>query len=419
MSSFSIYNSLLSMRIMKTPRYFSIALILSLGITTFAWLSPEAMMPTRRSLTTIEMGLPLSRQEQKDYKIITCSSSNELADAISGYVMDTDIVAELGSQLREVSTQICETCKAAVLVDIIRKFPKTVVGGQKRTHAMRLNNTTPFYPDKATFIEIPSLECWRQAFFEGCAQDTGYDVLILDVNAIVGNDLEWTSLSLVQQFEFQNQIARKQSTRLNVKPLLVLVKSMGLNQWASRLVHARKWKGQPDVASSTHIVAAVGVHEYRGTIPCTVQTDDAVLEVGCHLGTTTSIIESRAAYSIGVDIGPKIIREAQDRHPEVFFRVGNAWKTAGLLRIQQEYFTGARIKAEKERKIGFDVVYVDVGGLSGSDGLLEAISLVSSLWHALEPRCIVIKSLCMQRLSSKLIPYWKSQKDYQHRMRND
>jgi hypothetical protein len=57
------------------------------------------------------------------------------------------------------------------------------------------------------------------------------------------------------------------------------------------------------------------------------------------------------------------------------------------------------------------VVFVDVGGLSGSDGLLEAIALVSSIRYALEPRCIVIKSLCMQRLSTKLVSFWHVQKE--------
>ena len=130
-------------------------------------------------------------------------------------------------------------------------------------------------------------------------------------------------------------------------------------------------------------------------------------------------------------MGAKIIREANQRHPTVFFQVGNAWRTAELLRIQQDFLYSAHLllgvatsanatsirvtdtlrKEEHDnRRIGFDVVYIDVGGLSGSDGLLEAISLVSSIRYALEPRCIVIKSLCMRRLSTALEPYWQIQK---------
>ena len=50
----------------------------------------------------------------------------------------------------------------------------------------------------------------------------------------------------------------------------------------------------------------------------------------------------------------------------------------------------------------YDIVYADIGGLSGSDGHLESLSLLDALGHALEPRCIVIKSLCMRQLAGRL-----------------
>ena len=60
--------------------------------------------------------------------------------------------------------------------------------------------------------------------------------------------------------------------------------------------------------------------------------------------------------------------------------------------------------------LGYDVVYIDLGGLSGgSDGLLESVSLLSAIENALEPRCIVIKSLCMRRLVSSLISFYELQ----------
>ena len=82
--------------------------------------------------------------------------------------------------------------------------------------------------------------------------------------------------------------------------------------------------------------------------------------------------------------------------------------------MQQDYYKtpdGKSLMENRARSAGFDVVYVDVGGLSGSDGLLEAISLLSSLKFSLEPRCIVIKSLCVQRLSNILVPYWRVSKE--------
>jgi hypothetical protein len=432
--------------------------------TTTRQAIPHGQIMLRRWATVQTSSSPLDQSNKHDYsneksptsrdfatKIITCSSSKELAHAVSTYVQPGHRVAELGSQLREVSTAICESLlqatttdssssqhprphqqqdqSSAVLVDVIRKFPKSDEGA--RTDAMR--RATPkgddeFLPSVATFLEIPQLQDWRRAFFfpdederSSSAQmippPTAYNVFVLDVNAIVGNDLEWTSLSIIREFEALNHNSKSRSSS---SPLVVLVKSMELNQWANRLVHGVKWvnqQGQHEAIPAPHIVATRGVHQYRSTIPYTVRSNDSVLEVGCHFGTSTALLHAAAwdGCCVGVDLGPKIIREANQKHPGVFFRVGNAWRTAELLRIQQEYYreNPSNKDEQQQRRIGFDVVYVDVGGLSGSDGLLEAISLISSIRYALEPRCIVIKSLCMQRLSSALVPYWQIQKQQQ------
>jgi hypothetical protein len=356
-------------------------------------------------------------------KIITCSSTKELKEAIKTCVHSHHVVAELGAQLRQVSAQICEQCDSAVLVDVERKFPKLQepkdnVVNVHRTAAMRLatndDDEDAFYPEKANFLEIPKLQDWRQAFFPSSDDNTSssskrpvYDVLVLDVNAIVGNDLEWTSLSLIQQFEAQQPDS----------PLIILVKSAGLNQFASRLVYGKHYRGVEHYKAipPPHILATVGVQEYRNTIEHVVRPEDAVLEVGCHFGTTTAILDDVGDYCIGVDVGSKIIAQAQKKYPQIRFSVGDAWKTAALLRIQQDFYNSSKQQhpnsSGHDRKIGFDVVFVDVGGLSGSDGLLEAIALVSSIRYALEPRCIVIKSLCMQRLSTKLVSFWHVQKE--------
>lgn len=337
-------------------------------------------------------------------KIIACSSTKELKEAIQLCVKSNHIVAELGAQLRDVSTQIVQNCQQAVLVDVTRKFPKENKTKETRTTAMRLDSSELFHPEKATFVEIPKLEDWKQAFFP-MNNDSHYDVLVLDVNGIVGNDLEWTALSLIQQFQSQQQ----------GKDLLVLVKSLGLSQISARLMYGKNYENYKNKIPPPHILATVGVQEYRSTIPHVVQQDDAVLEVGCHFGTTTAMLDEKADYCIGVDVGSKIITAAQAKHPNTYFRVGDAWKTAALLRIQQDFFLkcaqeNRSLSSLNRRPIGFDVVYVDVGGLSGGDGLLEAILLVTSIRHALEPRCIVIKSLCMQRLSNKLVSFWSLKK---------
>lgn len=397
-------------------------------------------------------------------RYVSCSSTTEVAAAVRNLVKPGCRVAELGAQLREVSTSICESLllpqayttdggggegitgssSAAVLVDVKRKFPRN--NEPRRTKAMRRpGDEVGFYPDVATFVEVPSLEGhWREAFTTSSG-GANYDVLVLDLNSIAGNDLEWSSLSIAREFAATFKGCRT-----------AIIRSASLNVWASRLVHGQRWidaRGKAvnsDLVPPPKIVATVGVQEYRATIPWTVRPGDAVLEVGCHLGTSTARLHEAAAavaanaaaaptddatqgardtcsHCIGVDVGPKIVRGARDRYPHIYFAVGDAWRTAGLLRIQREFLrlqratppeaaaaaadaenSGGNIgnSSQQPRLVGFDVVYVDVGGLSGNDGLIEAINLLSSMMYALEPRCIVIKSLCVRRLASALVPAW-------------
>jgi hypothetical protein len=361
----------------------------------------------QKNPATTNGGPPERLASKEKLRWITCSSTNELEAAVSQFVRPGDAVAELGSQLRDVSTTICETLDgkgSAVLVDVARKFPKNTNAANEgpRTRAMRRpDDEIGFYPGVATFMEIPELDGWRSAFQE--SKTDSFDVLVLDVNAIVGNDLEWTSLSIVREF-----------TAMYANCRVVLIKSLNLNQWATRLVHGQRWidnQSVYDKSRGPHIIATVGVQEYRKTIPFTVKAGDSVLEVGCHLGTSSVLLQEAASaqgdagYCIGVDVGPKIIQGAMERYPSVYFSVGDAWKTAALLRVQQEFHASHE---QKSNRLGFDVIYVDVGGLSGSDGLLESLSLLSSLMNALEPQYIVIKSLCMRRLASTLIPYWRA-----------
>lgn len=350
--------------------------------------------------------------------IVTCGATDELVEAIDEFVKPHHRVAEIGSQLRKVSTQICQNCQHATLVDVQRNFPKARRQDARRTGAMRLSphdseEDNKFFPDKSSFFEIAQLSEWPQALFSSQnhphPHEQSYDILVLDVNAIVGNDLEWTSLQIIEQFHSYNSLLSSSSP----EDLIVLVKSSGLNQWALRINHPKYWQDHQDdlwnfLKLPPFIVATVGVQEYRSTIQTTVRPTDFVLEVGCHYGTTTALLQEHAAHCMGVDVGSKIIAQAKKRHAHVDFRVGDAWKTGELLRFLQDYKDTNGVVVESGGSGGaVDVIYVDVGGLSGSDGLLEAIQLISSLRYALEPRCIVIKSLCMQRLSTRLTCFWQ------------
>jgi len=146
---------------------------------------------------------------------------------------------------------------------------------------------------------------------------------------------------------------------------------------------ARIYEAQPV------IVGARGVREYRSCIGTVVRPGDRVLELGCHFGTTTALLADAVGlgYALGVDVGTSIIAKAQEEHPGVDFMVGDAWGVGGLARLGP-----------------WDAVFVDVGGLSGADGTLDALALARSLGAALEPRAVVLKSKCLRRLAKSLQP---------------
>ena len=361
------------------------------------------------------------KRRQKPAQYICCSSTKELTRAVHVYVRAGDNVAEIGSALRGTSTAICDAVGAegsVLLVDVKRNHPKT--DDERRTTAMRREgDEIKFYTDRSTFVELDDFQRWRSALFFGREYENPasctYDVLVVDVSSIVGNDLDLTSLSLLKEFIELNDNLPSSSKKCRV----VIVKSASLHGWARRLVHAQRLLNGGTTSSKIKnrlkldkfpgiehtppiIIGTVGVEEYRRTIPYVIRPSDVVIEVGCHFGTSTVELHKAASGKssiggcIGVDIGPKIVNGARKRYPNVPFEVANAWHTSDLLRLQEMHLPSPS---------GYDVVYVDVGGLSGTDGLLEAISLVKALEYSLEPRCIVIKSLCVRRLASCLVPF--------------
>ena len=376
---------------------------------------------------------------------IACSSTKELTRAVKAYVQPGDRVVELGAALRETSTAICEAVGPggeATLVDVKRSFPKR--DDVKRTTAMRREgDDATFYVDRSKFVEIDSFSCWKSALFFDESQNDGpltsYDVLVADVSSIHGNDLDLQAVSLVKEFIDLNDNMPGQGTKCRV----VIVKSGSLSAWARRLVHAQRLfadnihrsvrsrltqqKQDDDVHVGSKcfippiVVGTVGVEEYRRTIPYTVKEGDAALEVGCHLGTSTVEIHNAALDQIngnggciGVDIGNSIVDGAKARYPDVPFEVADAWHTMQLARLRR-LLPGS----EKGGCVGYDVVYVDVGGLSGSDGLLDSLSLINALGMALEPRVVVIKSQCLRRLAGCLIPFssvWQSDEEMRQRI---
>ena len=293
-----------------------------------------------------------------------------------------------------------------------RKFPNEKKG-QERTSAMRREGDEGgFFPDRAVFVETPSFQLWREALFLREYPKPQYDVLVVDMSNVAGNDLDLTCISLIREFIALNRGEEDNICRA------VIVKSGSLQNLARRLHHAQRiitgaqTLDERQSGGHSSIIGAVGVKQYRETIPFVVKEGDVCIEVGSHLGTTTTEIdkvargggESRGSSGgcLGVDVGPHIITKARAKYPDLRFEVGDGFRTGELARMRTKHFG---YTACSTTNATYDVVYVDIGGLSGSEGLLEAVSLIASISNSLEPRCIVIKSLCIRQLSSCLVPF--------------
>jgi len=343
--------------------------------------------------------------------IICCTSANEVKDAITLFCRKNDTVLELGAELADVSSHLCRTIGEhgkAVLVDKKRRDSNTgrckfrnvetfvsssLDQPQKTTETVENEEMKSSFVDRVNLIYLDDLSDWKKKIFHEPNACSQYDIIIMSISHIIGHDLYMTILSFAN--EMFNAIPVKSH------PRAMIIKSKTLYSLSKRLVHSQRLfdgttKIPDDIkrSSEPYIIAGVKVDEYRKTIPFTVREDDAILEVGCHFGRTTKLLDDAGRHCIGVDIGPKIIKNARKQYPNIQFAVGDAWKTLQLIKLRKNL--------AMEDELGYDIVYADIGGLSGADGHLESLSLLDSIGHALEPRCIIIKSVCMRSLASRL-----------------
>jgi hypothetical protein len=350
--------------------------------------------------------------------IIACSSNIEVERAISMYIRPNDTILELGSHLSQVSTHLCQTIGhhgKAILVDVQRSDAKS-----GRTLHRAVDDFVPSQDHPPTFywssyIQLQHFHQWRSALYNTTnRQPMVFDAMILDVAASIGNDLYMTALATAEEFMYQQQ-SLWNSPRVRV----IIIKSRNLSSLARRLVHAQRLFDQTvhlplNLSRSDEpcIIASVGVEEYRRTIPFVVRVGDSCIEVGCHFGRTTLALYNAAVqdsihsggsvcsgrgFCIGVDIGPKIIDHAKKELPHIPFAVADAWRVMDLIRLRQRF-----LKNTTDSDLGYDVIYADIGGMSGPDGLLESLALIDALGRGIEPRTIVVKSLCLNRLASRL-----------------
>ncbi|KAL7539982.1 hypothetical protein ACHAWF_006560 [Thalassiosira exigua] len=265
--------------------------------------------------------------------IVACPLSAEVQRAIDACVTTGNAVLELGSQLSETSAHLCRAVGLdgrAVLADVKRKEATSgrsrgrdvapfLGGGPPRTPS-HANVARESFVDRVEYHELERYEEWR-ALVKGGRQ---FDVIILDVASTIGNDLHLSALSIANEF-----IASQRNLRS------VVVKSKVLSKLSRRIIHSQRLldgtvalpaKDELDGYPDPLIIPCVGVNDYRNTIPYVVDQGDEVIEVGCHYGTTTSLLYDASVtkeglgFCAGVDIGEKIIQSARRRYPEINLR---------------------------------------------------------------------------------------------------
>ena len=187
----------------------------------------------------------------------------------------------------------------------------------------------------------------------------------------------------------------------------IIVKSKGLVRHAHSYVPVTSFIQQQPTLSlhlnkqkkyqDPKVICAVGVTEYRSAIPLVVKEGDKVLEIGCARGNTVELIADHIGATgmcIGVDIGKVCINRAQKEYsellktkPNVTFEIADAWDIPRLLSLAND----------------FNVIFVDVGGISGIDGESEGLALIRQLMCSYnirdvdrQLRYIVVKSQCLR-----------------------
>ena len=131
----------------------------------------------------------------------------------------------------------------------------------------------------------------------------------------------------------------------------------------------------------SRLVLTQNVREYRQTIPHHVSRQDAVLEVGCAWGTTSTILHRHAGLLVAIDKGMSL-PAARTRHPQIRF----------------ERLDGFDMTAIRALGIAFTKVYLDI---SGCRRICDVIKLISAHESVFQPDTIVVKSSRLKRLVSR------------------
>ena len=324
------------------------------------------------------------------------------------------VVLEIGCQLNSVTKKLAERAKRVIGVDIYRKAPTS----QRRAVKSFYRHPDTAVPANATLhvCDVWDLNELNVIMRAAGKDDNDVTIALIDASVVLGNDLPFEILALARSV---CRLCR------NLQCLVVKSRALCLLQHQLRPAPCPSRPitrpAQSDViAAGVHLVAADLVHDYRNAaLACVTQLllpGECALEIGAHIGATTVLIHDALVANgggacVGVDVSDAIIGRAKKLHKHVPFDVADAWDVQSLRAALERAANGARaagITAAREGKSTSlrapALLLVDVGGLSGANGTLDALALIRMLcavFHA-SLRALVIKSSCMRTLARQL-----------------
>ena len=389
------------------------AISLVLGLGTLRWLHKlfapsikrlKSLAPATKRLEAVRHAGVRSRfaDATKAAPPVYCCAAAAQYNATLNWALnwllkdDVDVVLEVGCQLNETTRMMAATAQSVIGIDIDRKATNTA---DKKSLGFYRQSATSDLPN----VRMHILDVWDLTALTEATGDVSACVLAIDANVVLGNDLPFEVLALVRTL-----------TRL-YSPRALVVKSRALSHLQNQLTAApskpltngskRSSRGQQKV--TVQIIAANLVHDYRQAalqqLERLAPADGSplcALEIGCHVGETTALLHDAinkrggGGYCVGVDNGKSIIERAKQRHPHVPFAVADGWDASSLISSLERCVPGARPV----------LLLIDIGGLSGASGTLDALALIRqlcALFHG-SLKAVIIKSSCMRSLARQL-----------------
>lgn len=212
-----------------------------------------------------------------------------------------------------------------------------------------------------------------QALLALATQMTGSVItaVCMETSNLFGNDMLCDTLAVIRML--------RSVLAPNLKTILVRSRAMALHGRCfhdSRVVLAMSplRTQQLEISSRTHcqVLAAIGVKDYRDTtIGFVVRRGSSVLEIGCCVGTTTFLLADAAGKegsAIGIDCGKRCIQRArsqQERQQRQLEETGGHSDSAPVrFEVVDGWDMSALLGLASSARAPFDVIYIDVGGLS-------------------------------------------------------